>query len=380
MAVIEVPVALPTGSYPIVIDDGGLDGLGCAVAGVCSSRRVFLVTNPVVGALYAADARRSLEKAGLDVVPLTVPDGEKHKTVDTWLQLVHALLDAGVSRATPVVALGGGVTGDIVGFAAATALRGVPVIQVPTTLLAMVDSAVGGKTGVNTPHGKNLVGAFHQPRLVYVPMATLQTLPTAEVRAGMAEVIKHGLIGDAALWELLEARGPSVLAGDDAEGLAECVARSAILKARVVANDEREVGARSLLNFGHTVGHAIEAVMQGTMRHGECVAIGMLAELKHAISLGRTPPDTAKRMHELLGRLGFEQVLPRKVEYSQLVAAAAHDKKRIHATIRLPVVDRIGLSRCMVVDAREVPEMLRHLDVAAPPGQQMNAATISETR
>ena len=373
-------VELPGGTYPVVIDGGGLEGLGQAVVRVTASRRVVLVTNPVVGALYSASARASLAQAGFTVVEIEVPDGEVHKTVETWSRLVHALLDAKISRSTPVIALGGGVTGDIVGFAAATVLRGVPLIQVPTTLLAMVDSAVGGKTGVNAAHGKNLVGAFHQPLLVFVALATLRTLPLVEVRAGLAEVVKHGMIGDSTIWDLLEAPGPGILDGTDREGLAICVARSALLKARVVSEDERETGIRSLLNFGHTVGHAVEAVMRGQLRHGECVALGMRAELRHAVACARSPVELVAAMDDLLARLGFPVSVPRSVKYSHLDAAAAHDKKRIHATIRVPVVDRIGSSRCIVVDAREVPEMIRHLDVAAPLERLKNAATTSETK
>ena len=380
MALKTVQVQVADGAYPIIIDDGGLAGLGAAVSQLDGLKRVVLVTNPVVGALYAMDARRSLERAGIHVDVVEIPDGEAHKTVATWSRLVDDLLDVRLTRATPVVALGGGVTGDIAGFAAATVLRGVPLIQVPTTLLAMVDSAVGGKTGVNTHHGKNLVGAFHQPRLVFAPLATLRTLPPGELRAGLAEVVKHAVIGDSELWELLEARGPAILDGLDSDGLAECVARSAVLKARIVSEDEREAGVRTLLNFGHTVGHAVEAVLRGRIRHGECVALGMRAELHHAVDRSRTPLEVAARMDVLLDRLGMPMHIPGPARQSDLVSAARHDKKRIHATIRLPVVDQIGSARCIVVQPREVPEMLQYLDVAAPPGERMNAVTMSETR
>jgi 3-dehydroquinate synthase len=364
----RVEVNLPAGRYPIEIEPGGMEGLGAAVRRVHAGGRVVVVTNPVVGALYGAAAVRSLEAAGLDVALVEIPDGEVHKTLATWRDLVEDLVDIGVTRSTPVVALGGGVTGDIAGFAAASVLRGVPLIQVPTTLLAMVDSAVGGKTGVNTRQGKNLVGAFHQPVLVYVPLATLQTLPFEEVCAGLAEVVKHAVIGDLPLWELLEERGPAIATGTDTDGLAQCVARSATLKARIVSEDEREAGKRALLNFGHTVGHAVEAVARGRLRHGECVALGMRAELRHGVAAGRTAPGVEIRVENLLDSLGLPGTVPSDWSRSEMVVAAGHDKKRIRGTLRLPVVDRLGSADCIVVNSREVAEMLQYLDVTTPPG------------
>lgn len=375
---IRVDVELGAGSYPIHVVDGGLEGLGTAVSSVAPAGRCVVVTNPVVGALYLDAAVASLARAGWQVEAVEVPDGEVHKTLDTWRALVDRLVALRVDRHTPVVALGGGVTGDLAGFAAATALRGVPLVQVPTTLLAMVDSSVGGKTGVNTPHGKNLVGAFHQPVLVYAPLQVLETLALEERRAGMAEVVKHALIGDAPLLELLEARGKLVLAGADPAGLAECVARSAELKARIVGEDELEHGARALLNFGHTAGHAVEALGKGSLRHGDCVALGMGAELRHGEQVGRTARGLAARYHRLCATLGLPTTLPWPMDHASLVAAAAHDKKRIRGTLRLPVVAEVGHARCVAVHPDEVAEMLHHLDVTVPRGELDRTVAVSE--
>jgi len=374
----SVDVNVPSGAYPLYISAGGVGQLGPLLARHRSPGRVFVVTNPVVGALYLADTLASLEAAGFAPVAVEIPDGERHKTLDTWRALVERLVALRIDRSTPVVALGGGVTGDIAGFAAATAMRGVPLVQVPTTLLAMVDSAVGGKTGVNTAHGKNLVGAFHQPGLVFAPLAVLSTLPVAEVRAGMAEVVKHAILGDTDLWGILEARGAAIVAGDDPSGMAACVAHSAALKARIVSEDERETGVRALLNYGHTVGHAIEAVAKGGMRHGECVALGMLAELRHSEAVGRSTPGLAARLQTLLQQLGLPCITPSGLSRSEMVDAAAHDKKRIRGTVRVPVVHHIGAAACIAVPPAEVAEMISHLDATVPRGELDRTVAVSE--
>ena len=364
-----IRVAVPGAEYPLVVTTGGLDSLGAVLAAHLSARRVVVVTNPVVGELYLDDCVQSLERAGISVQTAEVPDGEVHKHLCTWRSLVETLLELRVDRSCAVIALGGGVTGDIAGFAASTLMRGVPLVQVPTTLLAMVDSAVGGKTGVNTAHGKNLVGAFHQPQLVFAPLSVLQTLPAEELRAGMAEVIKHGLLGDPVLWGLLEERGAAIVEGRDLAGLAECVLRSAHYKAGVVARDEREQGMRSLLNFGHTVGHAVEAVGAGRLRHGECVALGMRAEIRHGILTGRTLPDVAVRLEKLLTQVGLPLLAPKDLDRSAMVAAGAYDKKRSRDTIRVPAVADIGEAACIAVTLDEVAEMINLLDSTVPPGE-----------
>ena len=335
----------------------------------------MVVTNPIVGALYRHATVESLRKSGFAPQVVLIPDGESHKHLETWSRLVGELVALGVDRRTPGIALGGGVTGDIVGFAAASVLRGLPLIQVPTTLLAMVDSAVGGKTAVNLPAGKNLVGAFHQPVLVYAALRTLKTLPAEEVTAGLGEVVKHALIGDALLWaRLLEGEG------QDLEALASCVRRSCALKAAIVAEDERERGRRVVLNFGHTVGHGIEAAMGGRLRHGHCVALGMLAELRYAASRGWTPKALPLQTELLLKRLGLPVVVPPKLDLDLVRAAARHDKKRDRGTLRSCAVSQVGTVRLIVLDPGEVDEMVGHLDAAAFTRKLIGAAATVEER
>ncbi len=349
-------VELGERGYPIEVVAGGLEGLGAAVRRVLAPRRAALVTNPTVGALYAEAAAESLRSAGIAVEVLEIPDGEAHKTVDTWRRLVDGLLALGVDRATPVVALGGGVTGDIAGFAAATTLRGLPFVQVPTTLLAMVDASVGGKTGVNHPAGKNLVGAFHQPALVHAALATLDTLEPAEYRAGLGEVVKHGLLADPAILELCERRPEAVLARDPAV-VRELVERSCAVKAAVVAEDERESGRRAVLNLGHTAGHALESALgHGTWRHGECVAVGLVVEARLAARHGRCPADLPDRVCRVLAALGLPTAPPR-LDRERVEAALSIDKKRDRGTLRLPVLEGVGRVRVDRASAGQVEEL-----------------------
>jgi len=371
----ELSVTVARGAYPVHVTPGGLDGLGARAAQLMAPRRCVVVTNPVVGALYLDQAMDSLRSAGFEPVCAMVPDGEAHKHLGTWTALVNELVALRVDRRTPVFALGGGVTGDIAGFAAATVLRGLPFVQVPTTLLAMVDSAVGGKTGVNLPVGKNLVGAFHAPRLVYSALQTLQTLPVRELTAGLGEVVKHAIIGDAALWTALEDSR-----GLDARLLSTCVLRSCALKADVVMEDERERGRRIILNFGHTVGHGIEAVVNGRIRHGHCVALGMLAETRFAAARGWSPADLPARLEALLIHLGLGVDLPGDVELHAVRAAARHDKKRDRATLRTCAVTRVGAARVLVLSPGEVDEMVGHLNAPAPPGKLIGAVATVEER
>jgi len=361
----RLSVSLPTGQgYPILISPGGIDGLGTALVEVFSPCRVCLVTNPVVGALYLDDAVRGLERAGFTVTCLEIPDGEAHKTLDTWRALVEAMLSARVNRRTPVIALGGGVTGDIVGFAAATVMRGAPLVQVPTTLLAMVDSSVGGKTAVNAARGKNLVGAFYQPRLVFAPLQVLGTLPLAEIRCGLGEVVKHGLLQDPAIVALCEQHPEAILSLEPAV-IGELVERCCAVKAGVVAQDEREAGLRAILNLGHTVGHAIErALGYGTMRHGECVAIGMLAEARWAHRRGDLPARAVARIAGVLGVLGLPTAAPPGVDVAALVEAAGADKKLAQGTLSTAILEDVGRVRLAQVPAAEIPAMMQALSEA----------------
>lgn len=355
-----IPVALDGRSYPIHVVDGDLTGLGAAVAAALPTGPVMVVTNPVVGAHYLAPTMDSLSRAGFQPRAFEIPDGERHKTVATWGDLVEALLGAGLRRTTPVVALGGGVTGDIVGFAAASALRGVPLVQVPTTLLSMVDSAVGGKTGVNASHGKNLVGAFYQPRLVYAAMHTLGTLDPAELRSGLGEVLKHGVLLDPELFDLCEGSGDRALALDGAV-LGEMVQRSCRVKAQVVAADEREDGLRAILNLGHTAGHAVEtAAGHGTLRHGECVALGLIAEARWCAARGDCAASVVTRIEDAVAALGLPTRTP-PLPAQALLRAAGYDKKAARGMLRTAVIERIGAVRLETVSLDELPRMLHLL-------------------
>jgi len=355
-----IPVELLGDRYEIHVVDQDLSGLGAAVAAVLRPGPAMVVTNPVVGALYTQACVDTLVGAGFAPTVVEMPDGEVHKTVPTWATLVEDLLAAGLRRTTPVVALGGGVTGDMAGFAAATALRGVPLVQVPTTLLAMVDSAVGGKTGVNTRQGKNLVGAFYQPRLVYAALHTLRTLPPEELRCGLGEVVKHGVLFDPELFALCTTRARAARDLDGAV-IAEMVARSCRVKAQVVATDERELGLRAILNLGHTVGHAIEtAAGHGRLRHGECVAIGLIAETRWAAARGACSAEVVERVVAAVAALGLPTRAP-DLSQDALLHAAGFDKKSARGMLRTAVVEEIGNVRLESVDLSELPKMLAFL-------------------
>lgn len=341
---------------------GKLRELGPSLVEVIPARRVALVTNDVVGPLHGDTARASLEGAGLEVRRFQLPDGERLKTLDTWRGLVESLLGWPVDRHTAVVALGGGVTGDIAGFAAATTLRGLPLVQVPTTLLAMVDSSVGGKTGVNTVGGKNLIGAFYQPRLVLAALDTLATLSDEEYRCGLGEVVKHAVI-DGPLFAWLEGNVDAVLSRDPGAVL-HMVERCCAIKADIVRQDERESGVRALLNCGHTLGHAIEHVLGfGTLRHGEAVAIGLVGEATIAVQRGEAAADLPERITSLLTGLGLPSRCAAAPE--ALVAASTMDKKRVHGSIWIAYPSEIGRVRLAEVEPAELLDAA--IAVSIPP-------------
>jgi 3-dehydroquinate synthase len=332
-------VALGERSYPIHIGSGLLDRTDLLLPHL-PQKRVALVSNEVVAPLYLAPLREALERAGVEVVTVVLPDGEEHKNWGTLNRVFDALLAARCERRTTLIALGGGVVGDITGFAAACYQRGVPYVQVPTTLLAQVDSSIGGKTAINHPRGKNMVGAFYQPRVVISDMDTLRTLPDRELKAGLAEVIKHGLIRDAAFFDWLEANMEGLLA-KDADALAHAVLRSCEIKAAVVAVDEREEGERALLNFGHTFGHAIETGFgYGEWLHGEAIAAGMALAADLSARLGMLKRAEVERIHRVLARAG----LPAGVggmpaaRFRELMSV---DKKARDGGLRFIVLDRI---------------------------------------
>jgi 3-dehydroquinate synthase len=333
-----VHIDLRERSYPIVIGAGLLDQ-PAVVTGAVAARDVLVVTNATVGPLYLETLHRGL--AGKRTGRVVLADGEQHKTLATLSQVLDAMVAQRLNRDGCVVALGGGVVGDIAGFAAACYQRGIDFVQVPTTLLAQVDSSVGGKTGVNHPGGKNLVGAFHQPRAVLSDLATLRTLPVRELRAGLAEVVKYGLIDDAGFLDWIE-RNVQPLLALDMEALAHAVRRSCEIKARIVASDEREQGARALLNLGHTFGHAIEnALGYGEWLHGEAVGVGMLLAADLSSRLGWLARSDVERVQALLARIGLPTTAP-AIGAARALELMGMDKKVLAGRIRLVLLRRLG--------------------------------------
>jgi len=349
----KVRVSLGERGYPIEIGYGSLDEVGTAIAKATGAHQVMLVTVPPVARRYAARVERSLKKAGLRSRRFVVPDGERTKNLRQVQKLYEAMLQAGADRSTAVVALGGGVVGDLSGFVAATLFRGVPVVQIPTSLLSMVDSSVGGKTGVNVPAGKNLVGAFHQPKLVWIDGETLTTLPRAQLNAGMAEVVKHAAIADEKLFSRLESRLDGLLALEPGL-LVPVLQRNCAIKADVVVRDERESGVRMQLNFGHTLGHAVEALKRyrGVL-HGEGVAMGMVFAARRSEELGLAVPGSADRIVDLLGRIGLPTELPGFTRKAYLGALAV-DKKKRASHIHFVVLRRIGKAETRPLTPAEI--------------------------
>ncbi len=296
-------------SYDIVVGRGLLAELPRLLREACPAVRYAVISDSHVAKLYGARLVARLHEGKLPAELFEFPAGEWNKTRETWAALSDRMLGAELGRDCAVVACGGGVVGDVAGFVAATYLRGVPYVQLPTTLLAMIDSSIGGKTGVDVPRGKNLLGAFHQPRLVVADLEVLDSLPPAQLAAGMAEAVKHGVIADALYFEFLEAAASALLARD-AAALERAVTRSIEIKAEVVSADEREAGRRAILNFGHTVGHAVEAAAKFAVLHGEAVAIGMACEAQLAETLAIATPGTAARVRGLLERFGLPLALP----------------------------------------------------------------------
>jgi 3-dehydroquinate synthase len=342
----SIPVELSTHPYPIVIGDGALGSLGAQVQaqGSKAGTKVLVVTNPVVNGHYGATALASLRAAGYDAHLLEIDAGEDQKTPATVALIHDAAFAQKLERGSLIVALGGGVVGDMAGFAAASWLRGIAVVQVPTTLLAMVDAAIGGKTGVNHPGGKNLIGAFHQPRLVLIDPQCLATLPPREFRAGMAEVIKYGVIGDGALFADLEAAGKRLAAMDQLPPtlLQQILERSAAAKAKVVAADEREGGLRAILNYGHTLGHVVEALCgYGTYLHGEAVAIGMVAAGELSLELGLWSADDQRRQRQVIAAAGLPVRWP-ELQAEAVLACLQGDKKVRDGRVRFVLPTALG--------------------------------------
>ncbi len=324
----RVVVAAASGPYAVVIGDGAINALGAEMNGAKLSGRRLLISSQRVWDFHGPKFR----KAGADRTPILVEDGERYKNLNTVARVLDALVKAEADRSTVIIAVGGGVIGDLVGFAAATYLRGVPVVHVPTTLLAQVDSAIGGKTGVNHPLGKNLIGAFHAPSLVVADPVVLETLPRREFRAGLYEVIKYGVIAAPALLDRMRNTLPAIF-NRDGEAVAPLVAESCRIKAAVVSADERESGLRRTLNFGHTIGHALEAATKyKRFRHGEAIGYGMLAALAIGVSRGITPKSLGEEVDALITQLG---PLPSVADISakEVLAAIKRDKKVINGTL-----------------------------------------------
>ena len=326
--------------YPIHIGAGLLDRADLITPHL-AQKRVAIVTNTTVGPLYSARLRAALAASGVESFEIVLPDGEIHKNWQTLNQIFDQLIEKRCERKTTLIALGGGVVGDMTGFAAATYQRGVPYIQIPTTLLAQVDSAVGGKTAINHPQGKNMIGAFYQPKLVLADTQTLDTLPQREFSAGMAEVIKYGLIRDLPFFEWLESNIEKIMRRDD-DALIHAIYESCRNKAEVVAQDEKETGIRAILNLGHTFGHAIEtATNYNTWLHGEAVSMGTVLAARLSRRLGNLEQRDMERITKLLNNTGLPTDTPELGvdTYLQLMAL---DKKVVNNKIHLILLRRIG--------------------------------------
>jgi 3-dehydroquinate synthase len=350
-----VTVELGERSYPIHIGPGLLDRAGELIRPLMRGNRALVVTDSNVAPLYLERVQKSLAEAGVVTMHTVVPAGEQTKDFKHLEALLDAMLEARAERGIMVVALGGGVIGDLTGFAAAILLRGVDFVQIPTTLLSQVDSSVGGKTGINTRQGKNLVGAFHQPRLVLADTAVLDSLSRRQVLAGYAEVVKYGVIDDEPFFAWLEENGAKVVAGDP-EARRHAVATSCRAKARIVGADEREGGVRALLNLGHTFGHALEAEtgFSDEMLHGEAVALGMVMALRLSARLGLAPAADSERLERHLKAVGLPATLPgpRLWPVDRLIHHMAGDKKVKDGKVTFVMAKGIGRSFL----TREVPE------------------------
>ena len=336
----KVEVRLGTNSYEVYIGSGLLMQTGHQLTENGFTDKLVIITNPIVKGLYGDTLKQNLIAEGFRITFLQVPDGEEQKSLEVAGRLYTELTDFYAERMTPILALGGGVIGDLAGFVAATYLRGVPLIQIPTTLLAQVDSSIGGKVAVNQGQLKNKIGAFYQPRLVISDISTLRTLPTKAIIDGLAEVIKSAVIGDKELFTFLEKNLNKIKSLDD-EALEEVVFQSAKIKAEIVEKDERDLGLRSILNYGHTVGHAIESASDFKVEHGEAVAIGMLAAARISNKQGILDKNELSRLKSVIERAGLPTQMP-NLELEKIIQAIEHDKKILRGKIRFVLPKSIG--------------------------------------
>jgi 3-dehydroquinate synthase len=359
-----ITVELPQRSYKVAVVSGGLDHLDSWMQPLKLGKKVLLVSNPSIFRSYGERAIASLQKAEFEVAQHIIPAGERYKTLASIQKIYDTALANRLERSSTIVALGGGVVGDMAGFAAATWLRGINFVQVPTSLLAMIDASIGGKTGVNHPQGKNLIGAFHQPRLVLIDPQVLNTLPAREFRAGMAEVIKYGIIWDAQLFEQLEqASQLDQQRYLDPELLQTILTRSCEAKAHVVSKDEKESGLRAILNYGHTIGHAVESLTgYRLVNHGEAVAIGMVAAGQIAVELGMWTQAESDRQHALIQKTGLPTQIPAEIDIEAIIDALQTDKKVEAGRVRFVLPTQIGAVKVTdQVPSETVRQVLRQL-------------------
>jgi 3-dehydroquinate synthase len=354
MTSVRIDVATPSRAYPVTIEDNAIDRLGQILTELRVPERVFIVSSPLVWRLHGPRIARSVNAESI-----LVPDGERHKQLPTVVRIYDALVRTNADRASTLVTFGGGVIGDMAGFAAATYLRGVTLVHVPTTLLAQVDSAIGGKVGVNHPLGKNLIGAFYQPSAVVIDPTVLATLPRREFRAGLYEVVKYGVTSSASLFDRLTRDRTAIFAREQ-EALTPVIAESCRIKAGVVSADEREAGMRRILNFGHTAGHAIEAVTRyRRYRHGEAVAYGMLVAAALATARGALAAQDQKAIAEMIAGLGPLPAIA-DVSTSQILDAVRHDKKVVSGRLHFVLPTAIGAATIVDdVTEKEMREALR---------------------
>jgi 3-dehydroquinate synthase len=352
----EIVVGLGENSYPIIIGERVLPSLGSALNDVDFPEKVAIVTNPTVGDLYCEQVIDTLAASGRNVSVIRVPDGEEYKTLETLENIYDVLIERHFDRYCGLIALGGGVVGDMAGFAAATFLRGIPLVQIPTTLLSQVDSSVGGKTGVNHPQGKNLIGAFYQPKHVHIDVVALETLPKREYASGLAEVIKYGIIRDPEFFKWLEDHR-ELLADRSADALTHAIMISCQIKADVVENDEKEHGVRALLNLGHTFGHAVETLSgYGVVKHGEAVSIGMIMAARIAHKLGYCSEDDITRIVDLLSYFDLP-VIPPAFAVADYLSVMQRDKKVRDGKVRVVLNHGIGSA-----ELHQIDHLDKHLD------------------
>lgn len=339
-----ISVSLPQNSYSIYIINNGLSSIGDKLTELPMGKKILVVSNPEIFNYYGQTTINSLQNSGFEVRYHLIPAGENYKNYDSISKIFDRALEFNLERNSTMLALGGGVVGDMAGFASATWLRGMNFVQIPTSLLAMVDASVGGKTGINHPQGKNLIGAFHQPKLVLIDPSLLKTLPEREFKAGMAEVVKYGVIWDENLFQQLE-DAPKLDRLDNLEPslLKDILRRSCQAKADVVVQDEKESALRAILNYGHTLGHALESLTNyNTFVHGEAVAIGMVAAGKIAVAMNLWSQSEAQRQDKLLAKIGLPTKIPNYLSVEKIIAYLQHDKKVKDGKVRFVLPTKIG--------------------------------------